>query len=522
MAYCMYIRKSRVDYEVERLGGEDTLSRHRAILTDLAIRNHHVIGQIYEEVISADSIQARPQCQQLLNDLIAGKWEGVYVTAIDRLARGDTADQGTIQRVLMVSGASIITPTSVYNAKSSATDEQAVDFSLFLARQEYKSINRRQQAGRDRSVEEGKILAPRGAYGYRRYKLPDQRGYSLKLHEAESNVVLQIGLWYLYGLDGQPMGLTAIASRLTDMGVPPGENAKGWSASRIYRLLTNPVYAGWVRYGYEKVEKTVTLTGYQKKRVIDNNCKLRKGLHEPIYTQEMFDDIQAKLHGYQKHIPVRKGTPLANPLAGLVVCSECGHVMSHLPVHGRQPELLKCRTRGCPTVQNYRAPVEQAVLATLRQWLDDAGSISGPLSRQPDPAPVLSALDTLRAEHKKLVAQIDRLQDLLEEGVYDVPTYSSRYARLRQKLDTIDQSIAAEEAAQAARPVYATPAQLLPALTYLFENYDGSTPQEKNDMLRACVSKIVYTKKQKGLHLRGMDLVDPNLFSLEIFPLLVK
>lgn len=522
MAYCMYLRKSRSDRDAEMLSGEDTLSRHYAILTDLAARNRHAIGAVFREVVSGDSITERPQCQQMLNDLIAGKWEGVYVTAIDRLARGDTADQGTIQRVLMVSGALIVTPTSVYNAKGSATDEQAVDFSLFLARQEYKSINRRQRAGIERSLDEGKHVAHLAAYGYRRYKLPDQRGHSLTPHKAESAVVLQIGMWYLYGMDGQPMGLTAIASRLTDLGVPPGDNAKVWSASRIHRILTNPVYAGWIRYGHEKQEKIVTLTGVEKRRVIDNNCKLRKGLHEPIYTQEMFDAIQAKLHGYQKHLPVRKGAPLANPLAGLIYCSECGHVMSHLPASGRQPALIKCRTRGCPTVQNYREPVEQAVLATLRQWLDDSGAISGPASHQPDPAPVVSALDALHAERKKLASQIDRLQDLLEQGVYDVPTYSSRFSRLQQRLDAIDQSIAAEEAAQAARPVYATPAQLRPALTHLFEHYDGATPQEQNDMLKACISRVVYSKSKKGLHLRGEALVDPNQFELEIYPLLVK
>lgn len=518
----MYLRKSRTDYEAERLSGEDTLSRHYDILTDLARRNRHVIGQVYKEVVSGDTIQSRPQCQQMLNDLIAGKWEGVYVTAIDRLARGDTSDQGLIQRVLMVSGALIVTPTSVYDAKHSATDEQAVDFSLFLARQEYKSINRRQQAGRARSVDEGKTLASRAAYGYRRYKLPDQRGYSLRLHEDESKVVYQIGLWYLHGMDGQPMGITAIASRLTDMGVPPGENAKVWSASRIHRILTNPLYAGYIRWGYDKLEKELTLSGYSKRRVIHNDCILTKGLHPSIYPQEMFDAIQFKLHGYDKHLPVRKDSPLANPLAGLVVCSWCGHVMSHLPASGRQPARIKCRTRGCFTVQNYREPVEKAVLATLRQWLDDAGAIVSPYHSEAMPEPVLSVLDTLRAEQTKLLAQVDRLQDLLEQGAYDIPTYTARYSKLRQRLDSISQNIAAEEAAIASRPVYATPEELRPALIHLLEHYDGSTPQQKNDMLKTCISKIVYTKTEKGVTARGIRYRDENLFSLEIYPLLKK
>lgn len=77
MAYCMYLRKSRVDYEAERTSNEDTLSRHYDILSDLAIKNKHVIGQVYREVVSGDTIQDRPQVQQMISDIIAGKWEGV-------------------------------------------------------------------------------------------------------------------------------------------------------------------------------------------------------------------------------------------------------------------------------------------------------------------------------------------------------------------------------------------------------------------------------------------------------------
>lgn len=522
MAYCMYLRKSRRDLELEHTTGEDTLARHHSILTDLAQRNHHLIGQIYREVVSgADAIQDRPQCQQMLNDMIAGKWEGVYVAAIDRLARGDTADQGTIQRVFMVTGALIITPERVYNPRGNAMDEQSVEFSLFLARQEYKISTQRQQAGRERSTDEGKFVGTHAAYGYRKYKLPDQRGFSLMIHEEEARVVYQIGSWYLYGMDGEPMGLTAIASRLTDIGIPPGQNAKRWTASRIYNMLRNPVYAGWIRYGYEKIEKDLSLTGYTKRRVINNDCKLRKGMHQAIWPQEMFDAIQNKLHGYQKHLPVRKGAPLANPLAGLVVCGWCGHVMSHLPDCGRQPAILKCRTRGCPTVQNYRAPVEEAVLSALRSWLDDPGQLAAPAAQQ-QTADLISAMESMQSERTKLLGQVDRIQDLLEQGEYSLETYRARYSKLRTRLEELEKAVAEEQAKLDARPVYATPQELRPAILHLLEAYPTATPQEKNDMLKSCISSVRYFKEKRGVIIKGHVYSDPAEFFIDVFPLIKK
>lgn len=521
MAYCMYLRKSRRDRELEQTTGEDTLSRHRSILTDLARRNHHLISETYHEVVSGDTIQDRPQCQRMLNDLIAGKWEGVYVASIDRLARGDTVDQGTIQRVLMVTGALVITPDRVYNPRGNAVDEQSVEFSLFLARQEYRISTQRQQAGRNRSVDEGKFIGSRAAYGYRKYKLPDQRGHSLLLHDEEARIVSQIGMWYLYGMDGQPMGLTAIATRLTDMGVPPGQNAQRWTATRLYNMLRNPVYAGWIRYGYEKVEKDLTLTGYKKRRVIHNDCKLRKGMHPAIFPQELFDAIQAKLHGYEKHLPVRKGAPLANPLAGLLVCGSCGHVMSHLPACGRQPAIVKCRTRGCPTVQSYREPVEDVILSSLRSWAEDPGQITAP-SAEKEKAELISAMDSMQAERTKLTSQVDRLQDLLEQGVYSVEQYRSRYSKLHIRLDELDKAMAEEQTRLDARPVYATLQELRPAILRLLDAYSTATPQEKNAMLRSCISSVKYFKDKKGVVIKGHVYSDPADFYLDIFPLIKK
>lgn len=91
--YAIYLRKSRQDIEAEKIGEFETLARHEATLTELAQKKNLIIGKIYREVVSGDTIAARPQMQQLLVDVENNLYEGVLVMEIERLARGDSIDQ---------------------------------------------------------------------------------------------------------------------------------------------------------------------------------------------------------------------------------------------------------------------------------------------------------------------------------------------------------------------------------------------------------------------------------------------
>ena len=91
--YCIYLRKSRKDEEAETKGEGETLARHEKILINLAKKMNLPIGKIYREVVSGDSISARKEMQDLLQDVENGMWRGVIVMEVERLARGNTLDQ---------------------------------------------------------------------------------------------------------------------------------------------------------------------------------------------------------------------------------------------------------------------------------------------------------------------------------------------------------------------------------------------------------------------------------------------
>lgn len=75
---CIYLRKSRADQEAELRGEGETLARHERILLDLAKSRNYSVGAIYREIVSGETISARPVMQQLLREVEAGSWESAH------------------------------------------------------------------------------------------------------------------------------------------------------------------------------------------------------------------------------------------------------------------------------------------------------------------------------------------------------------------------------------------------------------------------------------------------------------
>lgn len=96
MPYCIYLRKSRADLELEARGELETLARHEKALLELAERQHLDVEKIYKEIVSGETIASRPEMRRLLEEVENGQWDGVLVMEIERLARGDPIDQGVV------------------------------------------------------------------------------------------------------------------------------------------------------------------------------------------------------------------------------------------------------------------------------------------------------------------------------------------------------------------------------------------------------------------------------------------
>ena len=123
MRACMYLRKSRADLEAESNSNIDTLARHREQLNALSLKMDIPVLKEYKEVVSGDSIAARPVMQELLADIENDLWDAVFVVEIERLARGATVDQGIIAQTFKYTNTKIITPLKTYDPNNDYYEE---------------------------------------------------------------------------------------------------------------------------------------------------------------------------------------------------------------------------------------------------------------------------------------------------------------------------------------------------------------------------------------------------------------
>ena len=133
-----------------------------------------------------------------LREVEEGVWTGVLVVEIERLARGDTRDQGYVAEAFTYSDTKIITPLKTYDPADPA-DQEYFEFNLFMSRREYKTINRRLETGRHQSFLEGKFLGNVAPYGWERYKLDRQKGFSLRPHPQEGKYLVMMYDLVAYG-----------------------------------------------------------------------------------------------------------------------------------------------------------------------------------------------------------------------------------------------------------------------------------------------------------------------------------
>ncbi|MDD4797720.1 MAG: recombinase family protein [Eubacteriales bacterium] len=502
--YCLYLRKSRSDLAAEARGEGESLARHEGILMRLAKSRGYTIGAVYKEIVSGDTIAARPVVQHLLREVEQGKWRGVLVVEVERLARGETIDQGVVAQTFKYSNTLIITPLKIYDPNNEF-DEEYFEFGLFMSRREYKTINRRLQQGRAAASMEGKYVGSRCPFGYRRVLLQSVKGITLEIVPEEAQIVKMIFDFYLHGTvndQGKPVACGyAHITRLLNASNLPAARSKRWSPATIAGMLRNPIYTGKIRWNHRPQVKAMSDGEIVTSRPRNPECLLMPGLHEPIISDEQFAAVATKIQR-RGHAPAPKHLPIKNPLARLVKCGVCGRNMDRRPYQsGRQPSLI-CRYSDCPNVSADLCLVERRVLDGLALWLKNYRLEWDALGSTPADeqlALLKASADRLQEALQTQERQMSRLYDLLEQGVYTTDIFVERSAALAAQRSAAQQELAQLDGQAAAlRQAHTRMRVLVPKIEHLLQVYDNITdPQIRNDMLSEIIEKAVYLKTNK-------------------------
>ncbi len=499
MPYCMYLRKSRADMDAEARGEGESLARHESTLLSLAKNRNLSITKIYREIVSGETISARPEVQNLLHEVENGLWEGVLVMEVERLARGNTIDQGIVAQAFQTTGTKIVTPIKTYDPNNEF-DQEYFEFGLFMSRREFVTINRRMQRGRIASVNEGNYLGSKPPYGYDLHTTSDKR-HTLKINENQAPVVTMIfNLFTGEHLPSLlPMGCSNIANYLNEKSIPSASGGK-WTPSVVRGLLTNPVYTGKIRWNNRQTVKKVSDGIVQRHRPRAGNTPIIvQGIHPAIITDEQAQKVE-KLFSSNRQIPGPKPKGIPSPLVKLLRCSNCGKNMIRRPYSNKgnsRPQLI-CTTPGCPTVGSPIDMVEKVVLDALRGWMDNFKLANNKIHT---PEVIKRIDDSIAIVEKKILtlnAQENKTYELLEQGIYSTEVFlkrqqelSDQKADLTRQLDTLNQEKNNLSQLQKGK------AEIIPNIEYVLANYDSANSEERNKMLRRVIDYATYTKTKR-------------------------
>lgn len=482
MITAIYLRKSRADSNDESV--KETLRRHEETLLEFVKKNPNMkIYDTYKEVVSGDSLYARPQMLRLLRDAENEKFDSVLVMDIDRLGRGATSEQGIILETFKYHCIKIITPRKVYDLNNEL-DEEYAEFETFMARRELKTIKRRLHNGTLKSIKEGCYLA-NAPYGYKNCKISKKS--SLEIFEDEAKFVRMI--FDLYANSG--IGTQSIAQTINSMGAKP-HRSDHFNRTSIAAILRNPVYIGKVVWN----KKHTLNRGVLDKKMVTvyhdkSEWMIYDGLHSPIVDEETFKRANQILTS-RYHKPYHDGT-IVNPLGGILKCKICGYGMQRRPYNNRkyQSDHLLCGTKGC-CASSRLDYVEKSVLKNIENKL--AELISNRDAHKPavDYIPILTGIDK---EISTITQQKENLHNLLEQGVYTVEVFIERSNKLSVRLEELKKEradIIAKKNAQSENDIDL----IIERIKNVLRLYSSSSAPEKNRLLKSVVSGGTYYKEK--------------------------
>ena len=488
-----YFRKSRTDDPT--LSVEEVLAKHETILNEWAERN---LGAIipeenkYREVVSGETIADRPEVQKLLKLIESPKIKAILIVEVQRLSRGDLEDAGRLIKLIRYTNTLVITPMKVFDLKDEY-DRDIFERELkrgneFLEYQK-KIMNR----GRLLSASQGNYICSLPPYGYNRTVVQEGKKTcpTLAINEEEATIVRMIFDMYVT----QNMGYVQIAGNLNELRITPPRD-KYWSGASIREMLTNHHYIGKIRWNYRKTVVVVD-DGEVKKttpKAKEGDYFLFDGKHEPIISEELFNLAQEKRGRVTRQRP---DFTLRNPFAGILVCN-CGCSMSYKTYKAGDPRLVCYRQRSCNTgsvffseiidftvdllktkirefeielkndndnsvklhekmIQNLEKKLENIQAREISQW--EAQSDPDPAKRMPQ--------HIFQALNAKLVKEREEVEKALKDAYENKPV----------KVDPKEKIVRFQN-----------------ALDALLD--DEMSPIEKNQLLKACIKKMTYSRER--------------------------
>ena len=473
--------------ELEKIQKFETLANHETVLRNLAEEKGYRIKEedVYRELVSGESIDSRPEMMRLLDNIYKGKYKGVLVFEVERLARGNTKDQGIVEEAFTMTDTSIITPSRVYDPQNEA-DEEYFSFGLFMSRREYKTIRRRMKAGTDAALQKGQFLGCIAPYGYRKVTVNKMK--TLSVYEEEAKVVKMIfDMWI-----DERITTLQIALRLTRMGIP-AQKGYEWESSVVNDIIKNWTYTGKIRWGYRKIVKSMEDGKVVKKMIRNKNPDIYEGLHDAIIPLERFELAQSL---YKNNPPLRIKDQLKNPFASLLYCPKCNKRMQLKNSRGEyryihRPSAL-CN---CKSAVDF--DVHKLFIDALKEHIRDFEIKIAEESNNNYLEEYNKNLEMMKKELKNLQLKRTEIFEFLEAKLYTHEEFLERKTIITERIEKQEDAIKEAEKNVPEKIDYQERIVMFHQIIDLLESDPHANAKELNQLLKTFIDRIEYTREAK-------------------------
>lgn len=243
------------------------------------------------------------------------------------------------------------------------------------------------------------------------------------------------------------------------------------------------------------------------------------GLHPALVSEEIWEHAQ-ELYKQHSHPGPENPYAITNPLSGIVFCGICGRRMARKPQKNGF-EYLYCPTPGCRNVSSSLPLVEQRIISSLSDWLEGYKLYwERKGTSLPSQIPFREkAVEKAQKDIDTLKKQVSNAFDFLEQGIYDKETFFKRNKILSERIAKAEETLKLrKEELESEREREKSYQTIIPKVEHLLKVYHNLTsPQEKNDLLKDVLEKVIYLK-EKGLKNGGR----PDSFEITLYPKIPK
>jgi len=266
--------------------------------------------EYFDSGFTGTSIKDRKALEGMLRDVEEGLISEVWVTKLSRLGR-NTRDVLNIIHILERNNIKFRSIRDGIDT-SNQMGKIMLQFMSIVSEMERDIIMETTKAGLDFRASLGKIYGCGKVLGY------DRRGGGknsyIEVNIDEAKIIKDIFNRYLKG-----DGYKAITNHLNYKGL---KTTKGnyFSINTVKNILSNPLYAGYIRYNLFKDWSKKRRKGLQNEKDII----LVDGLHDSIISKNKWKRTQKRMKRYQKTNKVLSSEYL---LVSSLRCPDCGSLM---------------------------------------------------------------------------------------------------------------------------------------------------------------------------------------------------